>query len=335
MNMTRLFRQLSHLQPIVIGFAFTLLSLAPPVSSQSHDGSVAADTAFVLKLAATSAPRDNASRITDLATYDTELQKQLMALVNHQSLVNICRQERLGIAVVDLSDLDHPRYAGVNDQLMMYAASLPKIAILLTAFELMEKGRLAKSRQNLDMLTAMIRHSSNGDASRAIAKVGFANIQRTVMDPRYRLYEPGIGGLWVGKPYSKAGVWKREPVKNVVHGATARAAARFYYMLERGELVSPRASAEMKEILSAPALHHKFVKGLECEPGRLTMYRKSGTWRIYHSDSALINHNGHTYIAVALAESTRGEAILRSLIVGIDGLIERLHKASTKHGNGK
>lgn len=286
------------------------------------------DIAFVVtapEASAPVAPVAPGKRVTDFSSYDKILQAKLKALLQEQSLLTLSRQKRLGIAVADICDPEQPRYAGVNDHVMMYAASLPKIAILLTAFELMEKGKLPKSQANLDMLTAMIRHSSNVEASRAIAAVGFANIRRTMLDPKYRLYLPKEGGLWVGKAYSKSRAWKRDPIKNLAHAATAHATARFYYLLERGELVSPQASLEMKAILSEPALHHKFVKGLDSLAGHAEMFRKSGTWRIYHSDSALIKHNGHTYIAVALAESPRGEQILQSLIVGVDQMIGGLH----------
>jgi len=309
---------------IWLALVYCGFSLGNDAQAQVTDGHVDTDTAFVVTVPKASAPAAG-KRVTDFSYYDKTLQAKLKALLQEQHLLTVCRQKRLGIAVADICDLDQPRYAGVNDHVMMYAASLPKIAILLTAFELMEKGKLPRSRANLDMLTAMIRHSSNVEASRAIAEVGFANIRRTMLDPKYRFYLPKEGGLWVGKAFSKSAAWKRDPIKNLSHAATAHATARFYYLLERGELVSPQASLEMKAILAEPALHHKFVKGLDSQPGHAEMFRKSGTWRIYHSDSALIKHNGHTYIAVALTESSRGEQILQSLIVGIDQMISGLH----------
>jgi beta-lactamase class A len=304
-------------------------SLGNDAQAQVTNG-VDTDTAAVLTVPKASAPVAPGKRITDFSSYDKTLQAQLKVLLKEQRLLTMCRQERLAVAVADICDPEQPRYAGVNDHVMMYAASLPKIAILLTAFELMEKGKLPKNQANLDMLTAMIRHSSNVEASRAIAKVGFANIRRTMLDTKYRFYLPREGGLWVGKAYSSSPAWKRDPLKNLAHAATAHATARFYYLLERGELVSPQACLEMKEILSEPALHHKFVKGLDSLAGNAEMFRKSGTWRIFHSDSALIKHNGHTYIAVAITESSRGEQILQSLIVGIDQIISGLH-ATTSH----
>ncbi|MDZ7343063.1 MAG: class A beta-lactamase-related serine hydrolase [candidate division KSB1 bacterium] len=309
-----------------LGLVYYCFSFGNDAQAQVANHPIDVDTAFALTVPEASAPLAPGKRVTDFSTYDKTLHAKLKALLQEQNLLTLCRQERLGIAVADICDPEQPRYAGVNDHVMMYAASLPKIAILLTAFELMEKGKMEKSQANLDMLTAMIRHSSNVEASRAIAKVGFANIRRTMLDAKYQFYLPREGGLWVGKAYSKSAAWRRDPIKNLAHAATAHAAARFYYLLERGELVSPQACLEMKEILSKPALHHKFVKGLDSQPGNnAEMFRKSGTWRVYHSDSALIKHNGHTYIAVALTESSRGEQILQNLIVGIDQMIRELH----------
>ena len=77
----------------------------------------------------------------------------------------------------------------------------------------------------------------------------------------------------------------------------------------------------MKTILSDPAICHKFVKGLqECQPAA-QIYRKSGSWRQYHADSAIVEHDGRRYIAVALAEDSRGGEWLKQLIVQLDDLI--------------
>ena len=61
----------------------------------------------------------------------SELRQLLMTLhVGHQ-----IAHQHVAVSLVDLTDESNPRYAGVNDEVMMYAASLPKIAILLTGFE--------------------------------------------------------------------------------------------------------------------------------------------------------------------------------------------------------
>ena len=77
----------------------------------------------------------------------------------------------------------------------------------------------------------------------------------------------------------------------------------------------------MKSILADPAIKHKFVKGLTSVHPDSRIYRKSGTWKQYHADSAIIEHDGRRYIAVALAKSRQGSKWLRDLIVAMDDLI--------------
>ena len=54
-----------------------------------------------------------------------------------------------------------PRLAMLNGDQMMYAASLPKIAILLGAMVEAERGRLPLDEERLSAMTNMIRLSSN------------------------------------------------------------------------------------------------------------------------------------------------------------------------------
>ncbi len=78
----------------------------------------------------------------------------------------------------------------------------------------------------------------------------------------------------------------------------------------------------MKQILSQHALRHKFVKGLEARPGSRS-YRKSGSWKRWHADSAIVERDGHKYVAVALAQHPHGGNWLSQLIVPLDDLIFR------------
>jgi beta-lactamase class A len=237
-------------------------------------------------------------------------------------LARLVREGRLALSLVDLSDRGGPRYAGVNDREMMYAASLPKIAILVAGFERIREGLMAYTPGVRQMFTRLTRYSSNEDASRAIQQIGFEYIAGVLTDRKYRFYDPGQnGGLWLGKAYGGPNDrWKRDPLHNLSHGATSLQVARFFLMMDEGRLVSPRFSAEIKEILSKPAIHHKFVKGLDGKPGR-RIYRKSGTWRQWHSDAALVEAGGKKYIAVALVEDSRGAEILPKLIRGLDDLV--------------
>ena len=163
-------------------------------------------------------------------------------------------EKHLAVSLVDVTRIDQPRYAGINDKEMMYAASLPKICALVAGFERIREGTLRYTSTVKEMFTRMIRYSSNEDASRAIQTVGFDYISKVLTGARYRLYDPAQnGGLWLGKAYGGPGdYWKRDPLHNLSHGATTLQVARFFMMLEEGRLVSPEYSAEMKEILANP-----------------------------------------------------------------------------------
>jgi beta-lactamase class A len=255
-------------------------------------------------------------------TCDPRLQKALITHLDSLHLNNATERKRLSVVVVDITDTSSPRMAYVNPNEMMYAASLPKIAILLGAFEKIANGEMPLDDEILEKLKRMIRNSSNAAATDILHRVGMEYLAELLQSPRYRLYDPGKnGGLWVGKDYAKAPAWKRDPLHNLSHGATALQVARFYYLLETGQLVSPEISRLMKSILADPAIEHKFVKGLkEIQPDS-EIYRKSGTWGPYHSDSAIVEHHGRRYIAVALAKSASGERWLQKLIVALDDII--------------
>ena len=255
---------------------------------------------------------------------DPVLQKGLERCLINLKLNQAAKRKNLSIVLVDITDPDRPRMAHINPNEMMYAASLPKIAILLGAFERIATGEMTLDDETHAKLALMIRNSSNQAATDILNKVGKSYLADLLQSPRYRLYDPQRnGGLWVGKAYSKSGAWKRDPLHNLSHGATALQVARFYYLLQTGQLVSPEYSQEMKAILANPAIKHKFVKGMESKHPDHRIYRKSGTWKQYHSDSALIEHDGRRYIAVALAKSPLGGKWLSQLIVAMDDLIAK------------
>lgn len=257
-------------------------------------------------------------------SYDLPLQRGLEASLADLSLDTAVDAKKLCIILVDLSVPDSPRVAAVNGNQMMYAASLPKIAILLGAFSKIQNGSLQAGPSIYDTLTRMIRNSSNIAATQMLDLVGVDYLAELLQSAPYRFYDPKKnGGLWVGKAYGKTGAKRRDPLHNISHGATALQVARFYYLLDTGRLVSPAFSREMKQILAEPAIHHKFVKGLETHRPGARIYRKSGTWRNFHSDSALVEEENCRYIAVALAESAHGGEWLSSLIVALDDLIAR------------
>ncbi len=252
---------------------------------------------------------------------DPQLQRSLEEMVRKLNLSRAAADQRLAISLVDVTNINEPRYAGVNDRHMMYAASLPKIAVLVAGFERIRAGLMEYTPSIKDMFVRMTRFSSNIEATKAIHKIGFDYIAQVLTGPKYRFYDPQTdGGLWLGKAYGGPDDrWRRDPLHNISHGATSLQVARFFVLLEQGQLVSPEYSAEIKDILSNPGIHHKFVKGLDSKPG-CQIYRKSGTWMSWHSDAALVEHNGKKYVAVALMDDNRGAEIFPKLIVKVDDL---------------
>ena len=67
--------------------------------------------------------------------FDPELQRGLERVLDGLELTDAVRQKQLCVALVDISDLEKPRVAAVNGDHMVYAASLPKIAILLEGID--------------------------------------------------------------------------------------------------------------------------------------------------------------------------------------------------------
>jgi beta-lactamase class A len=254
--------------------------------------------------------------------FDAELQRRVEGVLGSLGLGDAVRAGQVSVALVDVTRVDAPRVAAVNGDQMMYAASLPKIAVLLGAFEKIAQGRMPYDAETERTLERMIRESSNSAATEMMQRVGKEYIAHVLLSPRYRLYDPAHnGGLWVGKDYARAGVWRRDPLHNLSHGATALQVARFFYLLQTGNLVTPEYSREMKRILAEPALEHKFVRALHRVNPGAALFRKSGTWGTYHSDSVLVERDGRAYIAVALANGSRGEAWLGEIIVELDRLI--------------
>lgn len=261
---------------------------------------------------------------------DARLQRGLESTLARLGLQKSVDSRKLSVALVDITDPHRPRVAAVNGNDMMYAASLPKIAILLGAFVEVERGALRLDEPLRKQMTDMIRVSSNEAATTVLRKVGGTNLQQILQSRRYRLYDTAVnGGLWVGKEYGPSNAFRRDPLHNLSHGATVMQTARFYYMLETGQLLSPRLSRQMKAMLSEPGIQHKFVKGLQSRPGAV-IYRKSGTWKNWHADSAIVEFGHHKYIIAALAEDPNGGKWLSDLAAPLHDLIVPTRLAATE-----
>lgn len=260
---------------------------------------------------------------------DQGLQAKLdQALKQDQLWRALIDQGKMALGLVDLSDPAWPRFAQVNGKTMMYAASLPKIAILLAAFQGFADGSLKETPQIRTDLIEMIRRSDNFAASQVVARIGLTKIERVILDPRYRFYDTKKGGgIWVGSSFARDGQQNPEPLKNLLQAATVNQVCRFYYLLAYGRLINPERSQQMLKILAFPDLHDKFVSMLEgAVPGNY-LYRKSGEFRIWYSDSILVwDKNWRRYILVAMVEHHQGEEILRKLVPMVEHLL-RPHRS--------
>ncbi|HCY87264.1 MAG TPA: hypothetical protein DHV36_19180 [Desulfobacteraceae bacterium] len=256
---------------------------------------------------------------------DPRLQQRLVAKLTGRSYWHqMIRDKKMAVGLVDLSRPSRILFARVNGNQMMYAASLPKIAVLLAAAHSMEYRLIPRTPELVTDLHLMIRKSDNPAATRVIERMGMVRIQQILALEQYAFYDEAHGGgLWVGKKYAQAGKRYPDPVGGISHGATATQVCRFYYLLAMGKLISPERSREMLEILFNPGLHHKFVNTLERIAPKALLFRKSGTWKSWHSDSVLVwGPDWRRYIAVALVEDKNGESILRKLIPELEAVLK-------------
>ncbi|MEN6439950.1 MAG: hypothetical protein ABFD97_15345, partial [Syntrophobacter sp.] len=190
-------------------------------------------------------------------TADEGLQSALeRALNKNPSWRALIEQDKMAVGVVDLSKPPNARFASVNGRTMMYAASLPKIAILLAAYQSVEDGLLVDSPDLYDWLVQMIRRSSNPAASCMIDLIGLKRIGDILLKYSFYIPESG-GGIWLGARYPSGNERYPEPVKGLNHAATVTQVCRFYYMLANGEIINPARSRLMLDVLSRPGLHDK------------------------------------------------------------------------------
>lgn len=251
----------------------------------------------------------------------TDLTRQMNSKEKWKKLIS---QKNMAVGIVDLRDLENVRFASVNGNEMMYAASLPKIAILLASMDALEKGELDETAEIKSDLRLMISKSNNAASTRMIDRLGYDKIESVLQDPQYELYDKEYGGgLWVGKRYAKTGERHPDPIKGISHGASVTQVCRYYYLLVNGKLVNYDRSKEMLGYMQDPELHHKFVNTLETVAPRARLFRKSGTWSTYHSDSILVWGPDRKYILVALLNDPNGETILRNLVKVVDKILTK------------
>ncbi len=227
--------------------------------------------------------------------------------------------EQTAVGVLDLNGL---RLAMLRPDRIEYAASVPKIGILLAYFQQHPAAAQDLDPQTRHELGLMVKVSSNEMAAKYSRALGLKPIQQ-VLDS-YGFYDAGHGGgIWVGKHYGQGAERIGDPVADHSHAATVRQLLRFYLLLEQGKLVSPAASKTMREIFASPDIPHednKFVQGLA---GRnVQVLRKSGSWQDWLHDTAIVTGPGRHYVLVALTHHPQGDAYLVDLARAVDDLLQ-------------
>jgi beta-lactamase class A len=257
-------------------------------------------------------------------------------LLDHSSVVNTSLQGDLEIidvrlrsefgmttaqTAVGLLDLKTHRLAMIHPDREEYAASIPKIGILLAYFQLRPGAVTNRDAQIRHELGLMVKASNNQMAARFSRALGLKQIQ-AVLDSYYFYEINRGGGLWFGKHYGESGERQGSPVGDNSHAATVRQLLRYFLLLEQGKLVSPEAAQVMRDIFAAPDIPHddiKFVKGLA---GRdVQIIRKWGTWEDWFHDAAVVTGGGRHYILVALTRHPRGDDYLVALARAVDDLL--------------
>lgn len=282
--------------------------------------------AFIGTINAQDLPLQNNGEVDKITEhYCQDLQSALEQEINNNKVwKSLVDKNLMSVGIIDMNNIDDIQYAGINDTNMMYAASLPKIAVLLAAMDAIDKGQLANSKAIQMDMRAMISKSNNQATTRMIDRVGYEKIEEVLRLPKHDLYNEEVGGgLWVGKRYAAGGRRYPEPMKGLSHAATTRQVCSFYYQLAMGNLVNETRSRQMLNIMEKPALHHKFVNTLMRIAPQARIFRKSGSWKNYHSDSVLVWGPDRKYVMVALIDDSRGEQIIRDLVIPLEKVMKK------------
>jgi beta-lactamase class A len=279
-----------------------------------------------LVLCATSCARLAPAMKPDFENYVLDYNTPLDAVLQAELVaIDASLRARYGLtteqAAVGVLDLRGPRLAMIHPDRIDYAASVPKIGILLAYFQLHPEAATNLDGSTRRELGRMIKVSDNEMATKYSRALGLRQIQQ-VLDS-YGFYDAQRGGgLWMGKHYGEGDERHGDPVANHSHAATVRQLLRYYLLLEQDRLGSPAASKTMRAIFASPDIPHvndKFVKGLAGRP--VQVLRKSGWWEDWFHDTAIVTGEGRHYIVVAQTHHPQGDAYLEGLALAVDDLM--------------
>jgi beta-lactamase class A len=114
---------------------------------------------------------------------DPGLQRELNRIVDANGWGDMLDQNRFAVALVVLNDQGGYRLAMLNGHLMLYAASLPKLAVLFAAMVAVQEGDLQIDEALEADLNNMIRVSCNACATRVMGRVGRDKLLQILQRP--------------------------------------------------------------------------------------------------------------------------------------------------------
>jgi len=251
-------------------------------------------------------------------------------LQNELEQIDVSLRARFGMTTaptaVGVLDLRTRRLAMIHPDREEYAASVPKIGILLAYFQLHPEAVTNLAPQTRHQLGLMVKASDNEQAARFSRELGLRQIQAVLNS--YGFYDAHHGGgLWVGKHYGRSDERQGSPVGDNSHAATVRQLLRYFLLLEQGRLVSSEASKLMREIFASPDIPHDDIKFVKALAGRdVQIIRKWGSWEDWLHDTAVVTGGGRHYILVALTKHPQGDDYLVELARAVDDLLHAATK---------
>ncbi len=226
--------------------------------------------------------------------------------------------EQAAAGVLDLKAL---RLAMTHPDRGEYAASVPKIGILLAYFQLHPQAATNLDGQTRHELGLMVKASDNAMTAKFSQEMGLRQIQEVLNS--YHFYDADHGGgIWIGKHYGRGGERIGDPLGDNSHAATVRQLLRYFLLLEQGKLVSPMASKTMREIFASPDIPHDRIKFVQALSDRkVQIIRKWGSWEDWRHDTAVVTGSRRHYILVALTHHPKGDEYLVDFAKSVDDLM--------------
>ena len=224
---------------------------------------------------------------------DAELQRQVTELLEVNPMLGRAHSEdRVSVALVDLSDPDDLDYALIRPDWEVFTASMSKIAVLLGV---VSKGGYEPVRSRMD---DMIKRSDNDQTNWLFWWAGHEEITSALY--AHRLYDDTTGGLWWTPTYRST---PNSPKSGLMICGTARQAARYLLLMEQGKLINPDSSKVIKDVLRNSGLAVLFPGIREIDKAA-RYYGKPGVYNGYVSEAMLVESGPVRYILVVITRGT-------------------------------